>query len=187
MNMSHCEKKSSKKTFLKVWFYRIFGFFLIYLSLSFPKNVSLTDTKVLTKIKEWYPNWPAFLSEIVFSIAALGLFALLGNLLYILAKKHRTASHILNLIQKGKNRFTRSFILSLCFLARWTVGIIAAGILWFSFVKLLGEVYWFVSLPLYTENSALVVAGIFGIALCIESLDMWSEPLRKRLCMLCGE
>lgn len=186
MEIHYCTKHAKRAT-SKIWLYRICGFILIYLSLSFPKNISLSDTALIMNIRRQYPSWKFFIYEIILSLMILGLFALLFNALYLYVKKYKIKTDFLNIIQKSKSRFTRSFIVGIRFLARWTIGVSIALLLWFSFVKFLSAIYEFLEVPLYAENPILVVAGVLGIALCIESLDTWSETLRKKFCMFCGE
>ena len=164
------------------WGYRLLGVFFVYTSLSIPAGPTLLDTPLVTTLQAEYPTWYHVLWDIFLTLLILGIVANILKLFVGLAKEHRVSKHVINRLKKIDTRFFRALVSFEFFASRWLIGTLVAIGIWHVVAPLLAAVFsWHV--PAYAEQPVIMVIGIFGILLIIESIGWWQQKMQKYFCM----
>lgn len=169
------------------WLSRAVALLFLYTSLTLSKNVTLHNTEVVRLIRQEYPTWTTVLLDVVVAFLVFGLLALIGFRILRFTEHHHTSKKWIARITKIETKFIRNVLTFTYSLIHIFIALSMALVLW----KILGLIIRTfelnrINVPEFSTQPAVMLMGIFSLALLIHSFHSWNKGLAKLFCIRCS-
>ncbi len=165
-----------------IWIFRFLGVLFVYTSLTIPSETTLLNTPLANTLTNEYPTWYHVLWDVALTLIVLGLLANVLKFCIAVAKEHHVSKRIITRLRRWDSQFFRAFISFEFFSSRWLIGAGVSLLLWYALISPIATSLS-LHVPSYNTQPVIMVMGIFGLLLIIESISWWQKKMQKYFCI----
>lgn len=168
------------------WMSRAIALLFLYTSLTLSKSVTLQNTEVVRLIRQEYPTWSTVLLDVVIAFLVFGLLALIGFRILRFTEHHHVSKKWIARMVKIETRFIRNLLTFTYSLIHIFIALGMALVIWKILVLTNNTLkLTIINIPEFSTQPAVMLMGLFSLALLIHSIHSWNKGLAKLFCVRC--